>query len=516
MKALKRHLGLILTTLLLCSPLFSIPAFADEEEEIEINEGVSEEEVISAGEVFEEEEVELDDKTVRSAYLILQLQTRLSQKIGEYNQIETQMDSAREALLEIRESINSLNDQLTNLDGLIGESEKKINSVTSQLTKGELELAKLMEELEMRELQIEDQEAVIGKLMTILYVKKNTYYDSSDDLNTLKLLLADGNVSDTMQDLVYLNLIEQTGKDILGALQENQGDMFVKKLDVEEKTDLLRSLDNELWGENQNLIAEKSGKEMLLQETQGKEDIYQELLILSKKNQEEVEDEIGSLRDNIDLLDDKIAYATSELTDEQMEQIFQIKAESLVDNGVVGSAEFLDLSWPIEPQRGLSAYFVDSGYRAVFGVSHNAIDIRTPHGSPIFAPADGVVYKVKYDDESLDYAYVMLAHRKGVVTVYGHVSAVGVFEGDYVERGDIIGMSGGTPGSTGAGFRTTGPHLHFEVWQDGILVDPLDYLNLSHIPMETLRDDYLERFQNELANEISEIENTLKVLQKDG
>ncbi|MFH1298698.1 MAG: hypothetical protein ABII07_02630, partial [Patescibacteria group bacterium] len=333
MKALKRHLGLILTTLLLCSPLFSIPAFADDEKEIEINEGVSEEEVISAGEVFEEEEVELDDKTVRSAYLILQLQTRLSQKIGEYNQIETQMDSAREALLEIRESINSLNDQLTNLDGLIGESEKKINSVTSQLTKGELELAKLMEELEMRELQIEDQEAVIGKLMTILYVKKNTYYDSSDDLNTLKLLLADGNVSDTMQDLVYLNLIEQTGKDILGALQENQGDMFVKKLDVEEKTDLLRSLDNELWGENQNLIAEKSGKEMLLQETQGKEDIYQELLILSKKNQEEVEDEIGSLRDNIDLLDDKIAYATSELTDEQMEQIFQIKAESLVDNG---------------------------------------------------------------------------------------------------------------------------------------------------------------------------------------
>ncbi|MBU1018864.1 hypothetical protein KJ764_02730, partial [Patescibacteria group bacterium] len=157
MKALKRHLGLILTTLLLCSPLFSIPAFADEEEEIEINEGVSEEEVISAGEVFEEEEVELDDKTIRSAYLILQLQTRLSQKIGEYNQIETQMDSAREALLEIRESINSLNDQLTNLDGLIGESEKKINSVTSQLTKGELELAKLMEELEMRELQIEDQ-----------------------------------------------------------------------------------------------------------------------------------------------------------------------------------------------------------------------------------------------------------------------------------------------------------------------------------------------------------------------
>ena len=157
-------------------------------------------------------------------------------------------------------------------------------------------------------------------------------------------------------------------------------------------------------------------------------------------------------------------------------------------------------------------HFDDSYYVSAFGVAHHAIDIPVIQGTSIEAPADGVVYKVQYDEDSIGYAYVMIAHRKGVVTVYGHVSAVAVAEGDYVYRGQIIGLTGGVPGSIGAGFRTTGAHLHFEVWQDGILVDPLDYLDLSEIPIDTLRDDYLERLQNAIEAEIEQIENTLEEL----
>jgi|CXWL01.1.fsa_nt_gi murein DD-endopeptidase MepM/ murein hydrolase activator NlpD len=133
------------------------------------------------------------------------------------------------------------------------------------------------------------------------------------------------------------------------------------------------------------------------------------------------------------------------------------------------------LQWPVSPVLGLSAHFHDADYKARFAIEHNAIDIPTDQLTPILAPLSGRVIKVQ-DGGATGYSYLQLAHRGGFSTGYGHVFSFKVKEGDAVEQGQIIALSGGSIGTHGAGRLTTGPHLHFELLKHGQYTDPLQYL----------------------------------------
>ncbi len=142
-----------------------------------------------------------------------------------------------------------------------------------------------------------------------------------------------------------------------------------------------------------------------------------------------------------------------------------------------------ELDWPVEPKLGISAFFEDASYVERFGVAHHAVDIPVPQGSVIRAPADGTVLKVAMN--GLGYSYIVLLHTGDLQTIYGHVSDAVVKEGDSVTFGQVIGHSGGQPGSIGAGLLTTGPHLHFAVRMNGTLVDPMQYLpKLAGVALE--------------------------------
>lgn len=131
------------------------------------------------------------------------------------------------------------------------------------------------------------------------------------------------------------------------------------------------------------------------------------------------------------------------------------------------------LTWPLDPIYGISATFRDADYVQQFGFQHNGTDFPALQGTPISAAADGVVEKAV--DNGLGYSYIIIKHS-GIVTLYGHISSIEVVEGQSVRAGEFIGLSGGRPGSPGAGKHTTGPHLHFETLINGEHVDPMQYL----------------------------------------
>lgn len=95
---------------------------------------------------------------------------------------------------------------------------------------------------------------------------------------------------------------------------------------------------------------------------------------------------------------------------------------------------------------------------------HSAIDIVAPNGTPIKAPADGIVTYSGFDPSLGN--MLVVDHGYGIITRYGHNNAVLVREGQLVKRGDTIA----TVGSSG---RSTGPHLHYEIRINDIAVNPL-------------------------------------------
>jgi len=122
---------------------------------------------------------------------------------------------------------------------------------------------------------------------------------------------------------------------------------------------------------------------------------------------------------------------------------------------------------PVWPSVGeITTYFGEVGAYSPRG--HAGLDIAADSGTPILAADEGEVLKAYWNEDGYG-GLIVIEHPSGYETWYGHLSRLGVEKGEHVSRGEMIGRMGST------GF-STGSHLHFEVRQDGDLIDPLKFL----------------------------------------
>lgn len=126
--------------------------------------------------------------------------------------------------------------------------------------------------------------------------------------------------------------------------------------------------------------------------------------------------------------------------------------------------------WPVAGP--ISSYY---GYRTSPGgigsTFHEGVDIAGDYGTPISATAAGTVTQAGWVG---GYGYLVeVKHADGIVTRYGHNSAVLVYEGQHVDQGSMIALMGSTGNSTG-------PHCHYEVRIHGEAVDPMYFLPQSY------------------------------------
>ena len=148
---------------------------------------------------------------------------------------------------------------------------------------------------------------------------------------------------------------------------------------------------------------------------------------------------------------------------------FMNQAYGAVSSVVNPTAETPNI-WPVAGP--ISSYY---GYRTSPGgigsTFHDGVDIAGDYGTPISATAAGTVTQAGWVG---GYGYLVeVKHADGIVTRYGHNSAVLVYEGQHVDQGSMIALMGSTGNSTG-------PHCHYEVRINGEAVDPMYFLPQSY------------------------------------
>ena len=102
---------------------------------------------------------------------------------------------------------------------------------------------------------------------------------------------------------------------------------------------------------------------------------------------------------------------------------------------------------------------------------HFAIDIAVKKGTPVKSVADGTIIFAEWTIET---GYVVIVeHSKGFISVYKHNTALHKQQGDLVKSGEVIASAGDM------GELSTGPHLHFELWNEGYPVNPVNYIDFE-------------------------------------
>lgn len=184
-------------------------------------------------------------------------------------------------------------------------------------------------------------------------------------------------------------------------------------------------------------------------------------------NTKPLNDQVGELAAE----DSDKDYASLVVRIEKAVKETQLKEQSVIDlwESLSERQSLLNSTPNIKPAKGwITSRF---GYRvSPFSgktALHAGLDIAAAPGSPVYAPADGVIVFASYDESygkliTVDYGY-------GVTTRFGHLSQIYVQAGQRVSKWDVVGAVGNTG-------RSTGPHLHYEVRINGTAVDPVNYV----------------------------------------
>jgi len=379
----------------------------------------------------------------------------VSGKDPEIQDLAQQLKEQREIIDDLQSKVNAyeskiqtkrnealtIKNQLSTLEDTIAQTKLQLELKRAEIIKLNVQIKETENNIEQKNKEIAIQKERLGEFIRVLF--------QNDQKSYLEILLSDNAFNDFFDQQQYLVTIEGDLHLVIEKVKAFKEKLETDKKELEAQHADLESLRDGLTEKQLSLEENITAKNVILEATQADEGKFQQLLQQVRAEQAQINADVVNL-----------------------ERQLRARLEESGDK-TLSSLSGQQFIWPV-PGRTITATFHDPDYPFRRYFEHPAIDIRAPQGTPIKAIASGYVSQAH--DGGLGYSYISIIHADGLSSVYGHVSCILVAQDEFVVQGQVIGCSGATPGTSGAGNLTTGPHLHLEVRLNGIPVNPENYL----------------------------------------
>lgn len=359
-------------------------------------------------------------------------------QISETQELENQKQDVQDKIKESNIKLEYVQDELSStmlkvqeIEDKVIEYEKEIADLGSKMNTLQASIDDATKKLEIASQNYEEKSKILANRLVAIY--------ESGDIAYLDVLLNSESITDFISRYYIIEEITEYDAYLIKQVETEKNNIETTKQKLENEQSEMRIIKAKVEQTSVVLNNTKTLQQSYVKKLSKNEKELQEQITAYKKEEAEIEAKIFAANNGID---GEIQYTGGEML------------WPVAISGTVITSEFGTREHPIQ------------------GVvkQHTGIDIgNAPLGTPVVSAADGVV---TYAGWLGGYGNcVMVNHGEGVVTLYGHGNKILTSVGTKVKVGDVIMQVGSTGNSTG-------PHLHFEVRENGTCVNPLKYVKV--------------------------------------
>lgn len=400
---------------------------------------------------------------VMLAMMPLEAMARTTAEVeAEQAQLEAERQELQERLEQLKEDTAKKQEYQETLQKQIEVLENQIRTARNDIDELNASINELTMKLDASQEEIADTIDQFKQRVAAIY--------RAGTVSTLEVLLNSESLGDFTLRAEMLNTMSKRDQDLIDKITEYMDATKDEREECEAEkqmvADLKKSMErkqgelDELYKENAAAIEELQGKqndtnhalEQNAEEIQKRDDEIKQLIEEEKKRQEEEERRRQE------------AAANGGGGFSEIGGGGETGNVGWVPDGTTNGVSGFNPTWPLP-----GVTYISDEYGGSRG--HGGMDIAGPSGTPIVAAESGTVIRSNNTDYwGMGWGYhVYIYHNDTYSTLYAHMSATAVSTGEYVSKGQVIGYEGSTGDSTG-------PHLHFEVWQNGVRVNPRPFL----------------------------------------